>query len=156
MQQLTYLELANVAVIDQPALQPLPSLVEVRLDDMSEPAMRLAGQNLTRFDWRGFGFDPAFLAGKTLLRHLDLGWMDRWYEGSEVSGAAQLLSHMQPLQQLTYLSLAEGLYLNGNDHDPPAAAYSALTASSTLTSAAATCRQEPGSTYSLLAGSCRT
>jgi hypothetical protein len=51
------------------------------------------------------------------------------------AGAAQLLSHLQALQQLTYLDV-NNLDLTGRlDSDsasPPAAAYSSLTASSKL------------------------
>jgi hypothetical protein len=68
------------------------------------------------------------LAGKTQLQHLCLRGCD--IHGG-AAGVAQLLSNLQPMQQLTYLSLHHSL-LEGEDSTPPAAAYAALTASSKL------------------------
>jgi hypothetical protein len=70
-------------------------------------------------------FDPGVLAGKTQLQHLELKTCclpdAEWLE--------QLLSHLQPLQQLTYLGLKDTLWDNEQDN-PTAAAYAGLTASS--------------------------
>jgi hypothetical protein len=93
------------------------------------------------------GFEPDVLAGKTLLQHLEVASCDI-AGGSD--GLAQLLSHLSPLQ-LTYLCLSKSLLssrriltmnslsLGGNwlaepseGQNPPAEAYSALTASSQL------------------------
>jgi hypothetical protein len=72
-------------------------------------------------------FEPDALAGKTQLQHLEVV---RYSIAGGSAGVAQLLSRLQPLQQLTYLDLRKSL--RSQDPSPPAAAYSALTASSKL------------------------
>jgi hypothetical protein len=70
--------------------------------------------------------EPGALAGKTRLQHLDLS---RGCLPPE-NGAAQageLLSRLHDMQQLTQLNLA-GSLTDGQEDNPPAAAYAALTA----------------------------
>ena len=50
---------------------------------------------------------PGVVAGKTLLRHLDLSGCST--SGGAAGGVVQLMSHLQPLQQLTYLKLQDSL-----------------------------------------------
>jgi hypothetical protein len=150
LQQLTYLELAHGKLQGsgqgQLALQPLQALtrlVDLRLahapikndaPTVLSASMLSGAHNLTRLHVFGnYGYDevvvdPAVLAGKTQLQHLQLA-----YAGftSGAAGVAQLLSHLQPLQQLTHLDLRDSLS-NVGQGNPPAAAYSALTASSKL------------------------
>jgi hypothetical protein len=146
LQQLTYLELADIKVKapgqGQPALQPLQALTalqDLRLwaegvsigDEMITASMLSGMHHLTRLEVSAFARDsaapniePGILAGKPLLQHLEL-------EQCIVSGAAggaQLLSHLQPLQQLTHLDLQHTTW----EDSPPAAACAALTASSKL------------------------
>jgi hypothetical protein len=63
----------------------------------------------------------------TQLQHLELV---RCRIPGQAAGVAQLLSHLQPLQQLTYLELSSSLHKG--DPSTPAEAYSAVTASSML------------------------
>jgi hypothetical protein len=142
LQQLTYLELAfnelRGAREGQLALQPLQRLtrlVDLRLtpfDPTTVLASMLSGtHNLTRLQLEGdrVGLDlrveSDVLAGKTQLQHLQLGWCTIM---GGVAGAAQLLSHLQPLQQLTHVDLEHSEW----EGHPTAAAFSALTASSKL------------------------
>lgn len=62
----------------------------------------------------------------TQLQHLELVR----YSIAGGSGTAQLLLHLQPLQQLTHLNLTHTP--RSNEPNPPAEAYSAVTASSML------------------------
>jgi hypothetical protein len=95
------------------------------------PASLLSGlQHLTRLQLGHIKVAPDVVAGRTQLQHLQL-------EGCSVPGAAagqaQLLSHLQSLQELTHLDLHGSLQpAFGQLATPPAAAYSALTASSKL------------------------
>jgi hypothetical protein len=131
-QQLTYLELGEVVVLepaqDQPTLEPLPSLVELRLDQYSEHAIGLAGTHLTRVDVHLKNLSSQdVLAGKTLLQHLDLACADF------ADQFTQVLSQLQLMQQLTHLGLRDELLCRSDFEDHlPAAAYSALTARSKL------------------------
>jgi hypothetical protein len=151
LQQLTYLELrtSNVTLPDSdttsPALQSLQALtrlVDLRLavqcDAINITASMLSGtQHLTRLELLSvqcIAIEPGVLAGKTQLQHLSLMTV-RLSLGT--AGVAQLLSHLQPLQQLTHLHLSSlGKRQLGEDtpleDTPPAAAYAALTASSKL------------------------
>ena len=92
--------------------------------------------------------EPGVLAGKQQLQHVDLSGCI--ISGGASGGLVGFMSHLQPLQQLTYLKLTDNLRAgeDGNlewrmqavDGDlrvvdqgiPPAAAYAALTASSKL------------------------
>jgi hypothetical protein len=89
-------------------------------------------QHLTRLEMMdddnyGVDLEPDALAGKTRMQHLDFGTCK--LRGG-AAGAAQLLSHLQSMQQLTHLSVCEDVVLSGGN--PPASAYAALTASSKL------------------------
>jgi hypothetical protein len=151
LQQLTYLELARCsfksAVEGEPALQPLQALTllqDLRLaaddgyydkrpaDDARLDASMLSGTHgLTRLEVSGkwhegtnLWFEPRVLAGKTQLQHLQLSC-----DVDSITGGAQLMSQLQPLQQLTHLGLPNTTWW---EEDMPAAALSALTASSKL------------------------
>jgi hypothetical protein len=140
LQQLTYLELEDIEVEGpgqgSPDLQPLQALtrlVDLRLRDVYAPAPEITANmlsgmhHLTRLElFLDMELEPAVLAGKTHLQYL------RWQVDCSDDNvhAAQLLSHLQPLQQLTHLDLYHSL-LSRRD-GPPARAYSALTASSKL------------------------
>jgi hypothetical protein len=140
LQHLTYLELAGIDLQgpdeDHPSLQALQAmtrLVELRLDftcgnkpDLSASVLSCA-RHLMRLEVAGIKFDPGVLADNTQLQHL--GLPSCWW--SPAGGLAQFLLHLPQLQQLTHLNLAHGL-IPGFHDDVPAAAYSALTASSNL------------------------
>jgi hypothetical protein len=139
LQQLTCLELANVELQGpdeaSSALQPLQALT--RLADLrlagnaavSITANMLSGtHHMTRMQLCSNSFEPGALAGKTRLQHLDLA-LCRVPGGA--AGVAQLLSHLQPLHQLTHLDLMRTLR-DVSEDTPPAAAYAALTTSSKL------------------------
>ena len=140
LQQLTYLELAACTLQDPDSLQPecmhvLTRLQDLRLDlwgAVSVSASTLSGaRQLTRLQLRGSmnagmccAFWAAVLAGRTQLRHLALQQCD--LQGG-TTGVTELLSHLQQLQQLTYLNLRSSL-----ENLAPMGCYSALTASSQL------------------------
>jgi hypothetical protein len=142
LQQLTYLELAVVHLQgpDQtsPALQPLTALtrlVDLQLmtciHKISVTADMLSGMcHLTRLALREAGFEPAALAGKAKLQHLELmSW--RLQRAGRAAGVVQLLSQLQQHTQLTHLDLRDSVRAV-EERNPPAAAYAALTASSKL------------------------
>ena len=101
-------------------------------------------QRLTCLALKGFGMDPAVLAGKTLLQHLQLE--DCWFDRAPRSAVSKLMAHLQPLQQLTSLNLHNSAlddedsqissprYWTGEPRpgSAPVSAYEALTASSKL------------------------
>jgi hypothetical protein len=92
---------------------------------MLSGAQHLTHMQLTGRQFSGrVSFEPAALAGKTMLQHLEL-----CQPSGGAVGTAQLLGELQQLQQLTWLAL-HGLQCT--DAGPPAAAYAALTASSKL------------------------
>jgi hypothetical protein len=147
LQQLTYLELAmvklkgldGVSVIDNPVLQPLQALtrlVDLQLTRILQApngrnsAEMLSGmQHLTRLELsHGDYVEPDVLAGKTQLQHLQLHCCNTLQVTAWV---AQLLPRLQTLHQLTNLTVGFSWWLKHKD-EPPAAAYSALTASSKL------------------------
>jgi hypothetical protein len=147
LQQLTYLELVSVQLPDpgddslplQP-LQALTRLVHLRVEDadLCEGGIRitasmLSGAHLlTRLELcDGVELEPAVLAGKTQLQHLHIEHC-KLGAARDAAHAAQLLSHLQPLQQLTHLDLTGTLWEDIKADNPPAAAYAALTASSRL------------------------
>lgn len=89
-------------------------------------------QSLTRLQVKGGSksstvLEADALAGMTQMQHLKM--LNCRIAGAAV-GAAQLLSNLQPLQQLTYLDLSRSLFSLGPY--PAAAADSVLTASSNL------------------------
>jgi hypothetical protein len=131
MQQLTYLDMSGM-VRDPAGLQHLQALT--RLQDLrlcisgTVTASMLSDLQLTHLEFyrqynRGY-FEPGALLGQTQLQHVVL-------RGCHIlggsAGVEQLLSLLQPLQQLTFLNLSASLY-----NIAPAAAYAALTASSKL------------------------
>jgi hypothetical protein len=144
MQQLTHLDLkGNWLLSGRPRgatslrpLQVLTRLVDLRLgsrDAESITTEMLSGLCLlTRLDLPGDSpgttIAPGALAGKTRLQHLDIR---RCNIADGAAGVAELLSQLQHLTQLTHLDLIESLAVV-EDGNPPAAAYSALTASSKL------------------------
>jgi hypothetical protein len=143
LQRLTFLEICGTICEDSAqaatALRPLSALTnlqDLRLcpqrDGNQYPltaSMVLGLHHLTRMELSRLAlFEPAALAGKTLLQHLQLATC-RIPSGSE--GTAQLLSQLQHLQQLTYLDLG-WLTCDIDKGNPPVAAFSALTASSKL------------------------
>jgi hypothetical protein len=147
LQQLTYVELSRVGLYgpDQhsPALQPLQALtrlVDLRVNAWDSgsrvrqvTASMLSGtQHLTCLQLSNCDIHPGVLAGKTLLQHLDLARPRYTQDAAAHSRLAQLLSHLQPLQQLTHLSFTDVTWASAEHTNPPAAAYSALTASSKL------------------------
>ena len=118
-------------------LSTLTRLADLRLPQIvcRFTAGMLSGvQTLTRLQLSGpyshASFDPAALAGKTLLQHLELHFK------ALLDGApgVQLLAQLQLQQKLTCLQL--GMQQSWRDIDPrslpPAAAFAALTASSKL------------------------
>jgi hypothetical protein len=135
LHQLTHLELdgAEVSGPDEgaPALQPLRALtalarlrLSLRQPTAINSSMLSGAQHLTRLELTDSVFlELGALAALTQLQHLQL------YNREGRAMAAQLLSQLPALQQLTYLQcmcdICEGTY-------PHAAAFSALTASSKL------------------------
>jgi hypothetical protein len=135
---LTHLERGNVDPVGpddaSPALQPLQALtrlVDLHLEALGQviTSSMLSGMlHLTSLRLMGMKLEPGALAGKTGLQSLRL----RGFQTvGGAAGVSQLLSHLQPMQQLTDLSLSPGLFAVG-EGSPPVAAYAALTASSKL------------------------
>jgi hypothetical protein len=77
----------------------------------------------------------------TQLQHLELVR----YSIAGGSGTAQLLLHLQPLQQLTHVNLTHTL--RSNEPNPPAEAYSAVTASSMLQHLNISCGRLPAGVW---------
>jgi hypothetical protein len=145
LQQLTHLELASIKLQgpDQGAnalqpLQALTGLVDLQLvatagvqfgDEDIPTASILAGMHrLTCLALHGCKMEPGVLADKTQLQRLDCFMVSI---SGGATGVSQLLSNLQHMQQLTTLYLAYTLR-TVEEASPPAAAYSALTASSKL------------------------
>ena len=136
LRQLTFLELSGrFATAGLQHLPGLTSLQDLRLwTDATITASMLSDLQLTHLELYGAHrvcvltpgskFEPDALAGKAQLRHVVLRSC-RIPDGS--AGVQLLLSHLQLLQQLTYLDLSQTLA-----HTAPAAAYAVLTASSKL------------------------
>jgi hypothetical protein len=140
LQQLTYLELDNM--IDIPFglqmqhLSVLTRLADLRLHDLSlRPSSSFTGsmlsgvQSLTRLQLAAGQHhvycEPAVLAGKTLLQHLELQFK-AMLDGAQ---GVQMLAQLQLQQELTCLKLHDSSKPRSL---PPAAAFAALTASSKL------------------------
>jgi hypothetical protein len=139
LQQLTYLELAGDKLQDSGRLQQLQELTrlqDLRLQNLRPCAFKASTftglQQLSQLVVQGFLggslFETGVIAGKTDLQHLEVS--ECRIDGGS-TGVAELLSHLQDMQQLTYLKLY-GVLECRSAHNPPAAAYSALTASSKL------------------------
>jgi hypothetical protein len=150
LQQLTYLKLAGIGLQYSPGqcdgelnrLQALSRLVDLQLEptgDCTITANSVSGlSRLTRLVL-SCSVEPGAVAGKTRLQHLQLELTQIPGHsiillGSCATGAAQLLSELQHMQQLTHLQLGGGMPANRcvllGDH--PLAAFAALTASSKL------------------------
>jgi hypothetical protein len=114
-------------------LEQLPQLIFLQLagsgsEDCS--ASMLSGLcYLTSLALHGVVFEPGALAGKDKLQQLELISCDLQPHGG--AGLAELLSQLQYQTQLTHLDLWGSVRADG-ESNPPAAAYSALTASSKL------------------------
>jgi hypothetical protein len=138
LQHLTYLELADGWLEDEDRpwhLQGVTRLQDLRLETRcgnNISASMLSGlQRLTCLkvisSCNGEQFEPDALTSKTQLQHLEV--VACGIPGGSV-GIAELLSHLQHLQQLSYLKFQLNYGIGGPG--PPAAAYSALTSSSRL------------------------
>jgi hypothetical protein len=114
-------------------LSVLTRLADLRLLDLSSSftASMLSGvQSLTRLQlaagsYPDVYFEPAALAGKTVLQHLELKFK-AMLDGAQ---GAQMLAQLQLQQELTCLKLHDS---SKPLFAPPVAAFAALTASSTL------------------------
>ena len=142
LQQLTFLELS--CGLYQPDylqhLQKLTHLQDVQLalsyrhHYVITASMLSSLHQLTRLHLRSgserFGFEPGALSGRTKLQRLEL----HDCMPDNAAGLQQLPSQLPQLQQLTYLVWRQGPpILSGMQRSfAPAAAYSALTASSKL------------------------
>jgi hypothetical protein len=132
-EQLTYLDLANVKLRDPDGLrrlQGLTRLLELRLCGVNANALQasmlsgMQGLRVLKLHML-HSFELGVLASKPCVQHLEL--VDCWVPTSAVG---QLLSYLPSLQMLTHLELKDNNL--SEDPSPPAAAYSALTASSKL------------------------
>jgi hypothetical protein len=146
--QLTYLELACITLQEpdpaSPALQPLQALTrlaDLRLADLraadlyqgrqAVTASMLSGMcHLTHLALISGIFEPAALANKAKLQHLELAFCTLQPRNG-AAGLAALLSQLLHQTQLTHLDLRHSVRLE-KAHNPPAAAYAALTASTKL------------------------
>jgi hypothetical protein len=136
--QLTYLDWVGGAWQDPGGLQHLQRLTRLQhlqlctYDQHTVQASSLSGlQSLTCLKLHGVVYpsviEPGALAGLTQLQHMELL---RYSIAGGAAGVAQLLLQLEPLQQLTHLAL---LYTHSSqEQHPPAACFSAVTASSTL------------------------
>jgi hypothetical protein len=109
--------------------------VQANLDSTKIAASMLSGAHfLTQLELAGCSeVEPAVLEGKTKLQHLQIRHcrLGAAPDGAgQAPKAAQLLSHLQQLQQVTHLDLTGTL--NVKEDTPPATACSVLTASSRL------------------------
>jgi hypothetical protein len=145
MQQLTHLELVKCGMQQPDGLQRLQGLTrlqDLRLECLGShtvQASMLSGlQQLTSLNVRGgYGggtrtLEPGALAGLTQLQHLAVV---AFSTAGGSAGVAQLLYHLQHMQQLTHLDLSFTLRSGSPSVEAEvssAAAYSALTASSKL------------------------
>jgi hypothetical protein len=118
------------------ALQPLHALTRLAVlrlspfggDRYKVTASMLSGMHhLTRLELKYCYTGPSVLEGKTLLQHLEL-WRIFMPHGQQVS---QLLSQLEPLQQLTHLRFDHKWWAIQRGAPSPTA-YSALTANSSL------------------------
>jgi hypothetical protein len=143
LQQLTSLKIVGSRMPRSPGqvscgltpLQALTRLVELEfsfVDNVTVTADALSsmcGLTFLRLSSVSGFVDPGALVGKSRLQHLDLSACR--LAGDVAWAVAQLLSQLELLQHLTHLKLACSL-ASTDKGDGPAAAYAALTASSTL------------------------
>jgi hypothetical protein len=137
LQQLTRLGLVGTACDTLQPMHALSRLLVLHIDMVCAPpgehasvsaSMLSQAVDLTALELRGCDIEPAVLAGKQQLQHLHLA---NCTPPGDAVWVLQLLSHLQPLMQLTYLNLTRSLWDVEGDN-PPATAYSAITASSKL------------------------
>ena len=139
LQHLTYLELGSIQTVGPDearrglqALQSLTQLVDFRLFNIMgtvTPSLLSGMQHLTRLHLsEKLWVKPGALAGRTQLQHLRVSECHLW----GAAGVAQLLSNLQPMQQLLNLTLSRCLLADHEGNAFPASAYAALTASSKL------------------------
>lgn len=103
---------------------------DLRLGGCAITSTALSGAaQLTRLEIEGGSIiiEPGILSTKTRLQHLQLKYCSMIVGPA---GVAQLLAEMQPLQQLTYLSLKHSF--GGQQAMAPVELYSGVTASSKL------------------------
>jgi hypothetical protein len=134
--QLTYLEVERNPLQDPADLQHLQKLTRLQdlrliLGALNIQASVLTGlQSMTRLQLHGdmqYGeLEPGALEGMTQLQHLEV--VSYRIDGGS-AGVAELLSHLQEMQQLTYLSLRSSLH---EAAIAAAASYAGLTSSSKL------------------------
>jgi hypothetical protein len=138
LQQLTHLEFVGAELYgpdkETPALQPLQSLT--RLQDLRlslaagaaiNSSMLSGAQHLTRVKLMGRAvLEPGALTAVRHLQHLEVALYN---SSGRTAGLARLLSELQHVQQLTFLRSCD---VSAEADAPPAAAFSALTASSKL------------------------
>ena len=121
LQQLTYLELVGFGLRAKDSMQQLQALTclqDLRLDCCCtftiDSSMLSGSQQLTRLELRAVDLtlnevccivQPAVLAGKTRLRHLNLMNCAVASGGSAATKVAEMLAQLQQVQQLTFLSL---------------------------------------------------
>jgi hypothetical protein len=149
LQQLTSLDVTDASGDVLEHIDRVPGLLDLKVSLKIKSNNLLSGDGettgsklselklLTSLDLRAarrlaLPFDTAGLANKGNLRHLRM--TDAHMAGGP-AGVSALLSHLQQMTQLTHLSLQRHnkLHRPGYACDgPPAAAYAALTASSTL------------------------
>jgi hypothetical protein len=141
--QLTHLEVTLAHLRGEDGMRHLQGLTQMQdlwlhLFPAGRPhacdinAHMLSGmQHLTNLTIKGAKnasvFEPGALAGKTTLQHL---YLLEYNVAGGSAGVAELLSHLQHMQQLTSLTLRNSLV--NQEPNPPPAASSALTASSKL------------------------
>jgi hypothetical protein len=131
--------------LDEPAdLQQLQGLTHLQDLQLTIPTVRdhtiqvsmLSGmQHLSRLVLKGGVIEPGAFASNIQLQHLEVGYNI----GGGSAGLAQLLAHLQSLQQLTHLSLNLPDWAERRSEEQghiqllaPPEAYSALTTSSKL------------------------
>ena len=143
LQQLTYFELAACPIsIDERVglefLSSLTSLHELHIQcDCAHTikASNLAGMHILtclkfgEYLGSGCSCEPGILACKSQLGHVEMP-NTNLIGGSVGTTASEFLSHLQGMQQLTYLDIRNSL--DTSEPHPPAAAYSVITASSKL------------------------
>jgi hypothetical protein len=125
--------------INSPRLQELAQLVDLRVKEVwvgraciSITASMLSGaHHLTRLQLaESLIVEPAVLAGKTRLQHLQIVNCTIVDAAGMAAGSAdvrQLLSHLQQLQQLTHLDLSGTLWDGVEEDDPPVSGSSSHT-----------------------------
>jgi hypothetical protein len=148
LQQLTFLKLANISVVDNhkvgPTLQSMTRLVDLRFhyvyaEDGDRSSVLTAGvlsgmSHLTRLGLFGT-VKPGVVASQTQLHHLEMQeclWSRQQSGSYYAPGHSNAILELQQLQQLTHLSVSCASRIGYWWIDFPAATVSALTVSSNL------------------------